>query len=56
MKNRVIVTGGAGYIGSHTAVELAQSGYTPVLLDNFSNSNPAALEGLKGNTRLRARI
>jgi UDP-glucose 4-epimerase len=47
MKNRVIVTGGAGYIGSHTAVELAQSGYTPVLLDNFSNSTPAALDGLR---------
>lgn len=46
MKKRVIVTGGAGYIGSHTAVELVQAGYSPVLLDNFSNSTPAALEGL----------
>lgn len=47
MKNRVIVTGGAGYIGSHTAVELVQAGYEPVLIDNFSNSTPAALEGLQ---------
>jgi UDP-glucose 4-epimerase len=35
----VIVTGGAGYIGSHTAVELYAAGYQPVILDNYSNSN-----------------
>lgn len=46
MKKRVIVTGGAGYIGSHTAVELAQAGFTPVLIDNFSNSKPEVLEAL----------
>ncbi len=37
-KQVVLVTGGAGYIGSHTALCLAQSGYQPVVLDNFSNS------------------
>ena len=36
---KVIVTGGAGYIGSHTVVELAQAGYEPIILDNYSNSN-----------------
>ncbi len=35
---KILVTGGAGYIGSHTVVELARSGYQPVILDNFSNS------------------
>ncbi|MDA0194350.1 MAG: UDP-glucose 4-epimerase GalE [Bacteroidetes bacterium] len=40
MGNRkVLVTGGAGYIGSHTVVELFQAGYTPVILDDFSNSD-----------------
>jgi len=35
---KILVTGGAGYIGSHTVVELARAGYEPVILDNFSNS------------------
>ncbi len=35
---KILVTGGAGYIGSHTAVELVRAGYEPVILDNFSNS------------------
>jgi UDP-glucose 4-epimerase len=39
----VLLTGGAGYIGSHTAVSLTEAGYLPVLLDDFSNSHPAVL-------------
>ncbi len=35
---KILVTGGAGYIGSHTVVELVRAGYAPVILDNFSNS------------------
>ncbi|MFH1799353.1 MAG: UDP-glucose 4-epimerase GalE [Candidatus Omnitrophota bacterium] len=35
---KILVTGGAGYIGSHTVVELVRAGYEPVILDNFSNS------------------
>lgn len=35
---KILVTGGAGYIGSHTVVELVRAGYDPVILDNFSNS------------------
>ena len=46
MKKRVIVTGGAGYIGSHTVVELVNAGYAPVILDNFSNSTKEVLVGL----------
>lgn len=40
----VLVTGGAGYIGSHTCIELIQAGYTPIVVDNFCNSNPKSLE------------
>ena len=35
---KILVTGGAGYIGSHTVVELVRAGYKPVIMDNFSNS------------------
>jgi UDP-glucose 4-epimerase len=41
---RVLVCGGAGYIGSHTCVVLAERGHEPVVADNFSNSSPAVLE------------
>jgi len=41
------VTGGAGYIGSHTVVELAQAGMTPVIVDDFSNSHPEVLGRLE---------
>ena len=40
----VLVTGGAGYIGSHTCVELLQAGHRPVVIDDLSNSNPKSLE------------
>jgi UDP-glucose 4-epimerase len=38
MKKRIVVTGGTGYIGSHTAVELMNEGYEVILIDNLSNS------------------
>ena len=44
---KVLVTGGAGFIGSHTAVELLNSGREIVILDNFSNSNPEVLNRIK---------
>jgi len=43
----VFVTGGAGYIGSHTILELLESGYDVVVADNFSNSKPEAIEHVK---------
>jgi len=43
---RVLVCGGTGYIGSHTALVLAERGHDLVLLDNYSNSSPAVLERL----------
>jgi len=43
----ILLTGGAGYVGSHTAVVLSQAGHEVVLLDNFCNSNPSVLERLE---------
>lgn len=43
----ILVTGGAGFIGSHTAVELLESGEDIVIVDNFSNSSPDVLEKIK---------
>lgn len=47
MKETVLVSGGAGYIGTHTAVALIEAGYDVVIIDNFSNSEPAAVEGVE---------
>ncbi len=47
MKKCVLVTGGAGYIGSHTAVELIEAGYDVVIADNLSNSEFEAVEGVR---------
>jgi|SRR6476661_182163 len=43
---KILVTGGAGYIGSHAVVELRQAGFQPVIVDDFSNSQETVLEGL----------
>ena len=43
---RILVTGGTGYIGSHTVVELMQQGYDVVIVDNLSNSNKDMLDGI----------
>jgi UDP-glucose 4-epimerase len=44
---KILLTGGAGYIGSHTFVALVEAGFTPVILDNFANSHPRVLERLQ---------
>ena len=41
---KILVTGGAGYIGSHTLVELLEKGYETVVIDNFSNSSPKSIQ------------
>ncbi len=46
----ILLTGGAGYIGSHTYISLLEAGYTPIILDNFANSHPAVLERLQSIT------
>ncbi|RAU84151.1 UDP-glucose 4-epimerase GalE [Pontibacter arcticus] len=45
-KGKIVVTGGAGYIGSHTVVELVEAGYEPIIIDNFSNTEERSLEGI----------
>lgn len=47
MKETVLVSGGAGYIGSHVAVELIEAGYDVVIVDNLSNSEKSAVEGVR---------
>lgn len=47
MKKKVLVTGGAGYIGAHTVVELMTSGYHPVIVDNFSKTDHTLLKGME---------
>ena len=42
----ILLTGGAGYIGTHTAVSLAQAGYFPILLDNFCNADRNVVQRL----------
>ena len=44
---KVLVTGGAGYIGSHTVIELLNHGFIPVIVDDFSNSDKRVLRGLE---------
>jgi UDP-glucose 4-epimerase len=46
-KQKILVTGGTGYIGSHTSVELIQAGYELVIIDNLSNSSEAVLNGIE---------
>lgn len=46
MKN-ILITGGAGYIGSHTAVQLVKSGYNPIIVDDLSNSDEKVLDRLE---------
>ena len=53
MKKTILVTGGTGYIGSHTTVELQQAGYDVVIADNLSNSNIEVLDGIEKITGVR---
>jgi len=53
MKEKILVTGGAGYIGSHTTVELQNAGYEVVIVDNLSNSNANVIDGIERITGIR---
>lgn len=50
---KILVTGGLGYIGSHTVVELQQNGYEVVIVDNLSNSEISVLDGIQAITGIR---
>ena len=56
MSKRVLVTGGAGYIGSHTTVELINSGYDVIIVDNLSNSDRGSLEGIRQITGIEPKF
>ena len=51
-KQTILVTGGAGYIGSHACVELLQAGFNVVVIDNFSNSKIESLHRIQAITGL----
>lgn len=53
MKQTILVTGGTGFIGSHTTVELQEAGYNVVIVDNLSNSNVNVLDGIEKITGVR---
>ena len=46
-KKSVLVTGGAGFIGTHTTVELVEAGYDVVVVDDLSNSDMSGIEGVR---------
>ena len=53
MKKKILVTGGTGFIGSHTTVELQNAGFDVVIIDNLSNSNIEVLDGIEKITGIR---
>ena len=53
MKKTILVTGGTGFIGSHTTVELQQAGYDVVIIDNLSNSKVEVIDGIEQITGIR---
>ncbi len=56
MKKTILVTGGTGFIGSHTTVELIENGYDVVIVDNLSNSNSSVVEGIEKITGVRPKF
>ncbi|MCE5174282.1 MAG: UDP-glucose 4-epimerase GalE [Bacteroidales bacterium] len=56
MKDLILVTGGTGYIGSHTTVELIEAGYDVVIVDNLSNSDAKVLDGIEKITGVRPNL
>lgn len=53
MNEKILVTGGTGYIGSHTTIQLQKAGYEVVIIDNLSNSNEAVLDGIEAISGIR---
>lgn len=55
MKN-ILVTGGCGFIGSHTVVELVSAGFNPIIVDNFSNSDKSVVDGIEKITDRKIKL
>ena len=53
MKEKILVTGGTGYIGSHTVVELQNAGYDVVIVDNLSNSSADVVDNIEAVSGIR---
>jgi UDP-glucose 4-epimerase len=53
---RVLVTGGAGYIGSHTCVEILEVGHEVFVIDNLANGHEAAIDGVRGITNCKLKF
>lgn len=53
MKGKILVTGGTGYIGSHTVVELQNAGYEVVIIDNLSNSSADVVDNIEKVSGIR---
>ena len=53
MKERILVTGGTGYIGSHTVVELQNNGYEVIIIDNLSNSSADVVDNIEKVSGIR---
>ena len=51
MKKKILVTGGTGYIGSHTTVELIEQGFEVVIIDNLYNSEAEVVDRIQKNNR-----
>ena len=56
MKKKIIVTGGTGYIGSHTSVELIEAGFEVVIIDNLSNSEESVVERIREITGVKPHL
>ncbi len=56
LSKKILVTGGAGYIGSHTVVELIHAGYEPVIIDDFSKSDRTLVEGIEKITKKKPNV
>ena len=56
MTKNILVTGGAGYIGSHTVVELVKAGYNPIIFDNYCNSSPLVIKRLEQLTAQKLNV
>ena len=50
---KILVTGGLGFIGSHTVVELQKAGFEVVIIDNLSNSSPEVVDGIVATTGIK---